>query len=83
MLTDFSLDIYNILAAVNESTRLIFISNPNNPTGSLFPKGTMDELIDSLPEQVILVYYEAYHQYVGSTAFRYKLASRPSSTGTS
>ncbi|MEO6963022.1 MAG: histidinol-phosphate transaminase, partial [Puia sp.] len=60
----FALDVYNILAAIDETTRLIFISNPNNPTGSFIPGMEMDELIDHLPDHVVLVYDEAYYQYV-------------------
>jgi histidinol-phosphate aminotransferase len=61
----FSLDVSGIIAAINETTRLIFVSNPNNPTGSFISRTEMDELIDHLPDHVVLVYDEAYYLYVG------------------
>jgi histidinol-phosphate aminotransferase len=60
----FELDVKGILNAVNKNTRIIFISNPNNPTGTLIPKATMDELITGLPDHVIVVYDEVYYHYV-------------------
>ena len=62
---DFALDVYGIIAAVDDTTKLIFISNPNNPTGSFYSKMEIDELFNHLPEQVVVVYDEAYYQYVG------------------
>ena len=61
----FALDVNGIIAAINETTRLVFISNPNNPTGSFITRKEMDELINHLPDHVVLVYDEAYYQYVG------------------
>ena len=63
---DFSLDVKGIASAVTDKTRLLFISNPNNPTGSLIPRKKMDVLMDILPEHVIIVYDEVYYHYVGS-----------------
>jgi len=61
---DFDLDTDGILAAVNDRTRLLFIANPNNPTGSFFPRASTDRLIAQLPPHVIVVYDEVYHHYV-------------------
>jgi histidinol-phosphate aminotransferase len=60
----FMLDVDGILAAVTDHTRLLFISNPNNPTGSLISRATMDKLLDGLPGRVLVVYDEVYHHYV-------------------
>jgi histidinol-phosphate aminotransferase len=60
----FSLDVYGIITAINKSTRLIFISNPNNPTGSFISRSEMNELVNFLPAHVVLIYDEAYYQYV-------------------
>jgi histidinol-phosphate aminotransferase len=60
----FALDVYAIIAAIDETTRIIFISNPNNPTGSFITREEMDELIGRLPDHVVLLYDEAYYQYV-------------------
>jgi histidinol-phosphate aminotransferase len=60
----FKLDVHRIIGAINETTRLIFISNPNNPTGSFISRTEMNKLINFLPAHVVLIYDEAYYQYV-------------------
>jgi len=44
--------------------RLIFISNPNNPTGTIIPQKRIDKLMEKLPDHVVVVYDEVYHDYV-------------------
>jgi histidinol-phosphate aminotransferase len=61
---NFRLDINGIVAAINKETKLIFISNPNNPTGSFISRAEMDELVNNLPDHVVLIYDEVYYQYV-------------------
>ncbi len=60
---DFLLDVEGILNAVNEKTSIIFITSPNNPTGTHLPKNQIDELIDGIPDHVVLVFDEVYYQY--------------------
>jgi histidinol-phosphate aminotransferase len=57
-------DIDALLAAVTPRTRIIFLANPNNPTGSYLPKGEIARLLDGLPETVLLVLDAAYAEYV-------------------
>ncbi len=52
------------LAAVTERTRLIFIDNPNNPTGTLISRQEFDRFLRSLPQSVIVVVDEAYVDFV-------------------
>lgn len=66
---DYSLNVDGILNAVNERTRLIFITNPNNPTGTSIPKTDLDRLMDNIPEHVVVVYDEVYYQFVDSPDF--------------
>jgi len=66
---DFLLDVEGILNAVNENTRLIFITSPNNPTGTHIPKRQIDELIDGIPDHVILVFDEVYFQFADAPDF--------------
>ena len=61
---DFLLDVEGIVNAVTEKTRLIFITSPNNPTGTHIPKYQVDELVEKLPDHVILVFDEVYFQFV-------------------
>ena len=61
---NFDLDVEGILMAVNERTRLVFVTNPNNPTGTFIPKALTDALIYSLPPHVVVVYDEVYYHYI-------------------
>jgi len=60
---DYSVNIQGILAAINDTTRLIFLTSPNNPTGSYIPQEKLDYLIDHLPEHVVLVLDEVYFHF--------------------
>jgi histidinol-phosphate aminotransferase len=51
-------------ALINERTRLIFIANPNNPTGTWLSTAELRAFLDSVPETVIVVLDEAYFEYV-------------------
>ena len=57
-------DLEAISAAVTGRTRLIFIDNPNNPTGTLIEKEVFDRFLASLPQTVIVVVDEAYVDFV-------------------
>jgi histidinol-phosphate aminotransferase len=57
-------DIDTILAACTERTRLVFIANPNNPTGTMIGQGQIARLATNLPPQAILVLDGAYAEYV-------------------
>ena len=65
----FELDAENILKAINPNTRLLFLTNPNNPTGTFIPKSVTDMLIDRIPPHVIVVYDEVYFHYVTTTDY--------------
>ena len=60
---DFSLDVDGILNAINNNTRLIFVTSPNNPTGTYVPKKDLDKLIENMPAHVILVLDEVYYKF--------------------
>lgn len=53
-----------LLAAVNERTRMVFLANPNNPTGTYLPAAEVARLHAGLPEDVVLVVDSAYAEYV-------------------
>lgn len=57
-------DIDAMLAAVGPRTRLVFLANPNNPTGSMVPKAEVARLRAGLREDVLLVLDSAYAEYV-------------------
>lgn len=62
--TDRRTDVDALLAAVTERTRLVFVANPNNPTGTMISPAEIERLADALPEQVLLVLDGAYVEYV-------------------
>jgi len=57
-------DLAAITAAVNDRTRLIFIDNPNNPTGSIIAPGDLSVFLSNVPEDVIVVLDEAYADFM-------------------
>jgi histidinol-phosphate aminotransferase len=61
---NFTADVDAILAAVTERTRVVFLSNPNNPTGTCLPFDEVKRLHRGLPRNVLLVLDAAYAEYV-------------------
>lgn len=57
-------DLGAMLGLINEHTRVVFIANPNNPTGTWLSRDEFGDFIASLPSHVILVIDEAYFEYV-------------------
>lgn len=60
---NFYYDINSIISAVTENTKIIYICSPNNPTGTYMTKGQLQQLLDSLPERVLVVFDGAYSHY--------------------
>lgn len=61
---DYAADVDALLGLVGERTRLVFIANPNNPTGSYLDRAEIARLHAGLPENVLLVLDQAYAEYV-------------------
>ena len=61
---NYTLDVDAVLAAVSERTRIVFLANPNNPTGTYVPFDEVKRLHRGLPPHVILVLDAAYAEYV-------------------
>lgn len=62
--TDLTSDVDAMLACVSERTRIVFLANPNNPTGTYLPIGEVRRLHAGLPSNVLLVLDAAYAEYV-------------------
>ncbi len=76
----FTPDVDQLLSAVTKRTKLLFLANPNNPTGVSIAAADFERLVNELPEHVILVHDEAYLEYVRRTDFPRSLdavAKRP------
>lgn len=54
----------NIIAAVTDKTKIIFLANPNNPTGTMISKHDVERLIATVPSSVIVVLDSAYAEYI-------------------
>jgi len=61
---DLLADVDALLARVSDKTRIVFIANPNNPTGALLPRGELRRLHAGLPADTLLVIDAAYAEYV-------------------
>ncbi len=66
---DYSQDLDAVLDAMTDKTKLIFIANPNNPTGTMVTAEQLDEFMDCVPDDVIVVFDEAYYEYVDREDF--------------
>ena len=64
----FRHDLVAMAKAVTARTRLVFIANPNNPTGTIVRKRELDAFVADLPEQVTLVLDEAYFEFAAGVA---------------
>lgn len=61
---DMKHDLVAMKAAINERTKLVFIANPNNPTGTTIARADFETFLEDLPSRVIVVLDEAYKEYV-------------------
>jgi histidinol-phosphate aminotransferase len=62
--TNLTTDVGKILAKVGPRTKMVFLANPNNPTGTYLPSAEIERLAHRLPSDVILVIDSAYAEYV-------------------
>jgi len=60
----FTADLDGMVAAITPLTRAIFIANPNNPTGTMVDQDMIDSFMDKVPEHVLVVFDEAYHEFM-------------------
>lgn len=61
---NFQPDLNAILEAITPKTRIIFIANPNNPTGALIPQDKVDTFVARVPENIVVVFDEAYFEFL-------------------
>jgi len=63
-LTDHRYDVDRILGEVTERTKIVYLCNPNNPTGTMVGRSQIDSYFERAPEHVLTVLDEAYFEYV-------------------
>ncbi|MBM3408054.1 MAG: histidinol-phosphate transaminase [Betaproteobacteria bacterium] len=61
---DHGHDLDAMLAAITPDTRMLFIANPNNPTGTFLPAARVEAFLKQVPERVVVVLDEAYNEYL-------------------
>ncbi|HLX45916.1 MAG TPA: histidinol-phosphate transaminase [Bryobacteraceae bacterium] len=60
---DWHYDLTALAEAINEQTKIIYLANPNNPTGAIFTRDEFDEFYRHVPERVLIILDEAYFEY--------------------
>ena len=63
-LVDYTHDLDAMAAAITRNTKIVFIANPNNPTGTLVTQSAVERYMANVPDHVITVFDEAYDEYV-------------------
>jgi histidinol-phosphate aminotransferase len=74
---DYAHDLEAMLAAAQGSAGLVYLCNPNNPTGTLTPRQDLEAFLRKLPASFTIVIDEAYHHYVGATPAYTSFLDRP------
>lgn len=64
----FDIDHDRLIDAIRDDTRIVYLCNPNNPTGSVFGDDVLVQLLDRLPPHVLVVYDEVYFHYATEVA---------------
>lgn len=70
-------DVEGMLSAITANTRLMFVANPNNPTGTWLKKAELRRLLEAVPENLIVVVDEAYFDYVQEKEYPDSMAWLP------
>lgn len=63
-LIDHTFDLYAMLAAITERTRLIFVCNPNNPTSTVVDPDALTRFVEAVPPHIVIAIDEAYVEYI-------------------
>jgi histidinol-phosphate aminotransferase len=62
-------DLEALAAAIGPRTRIVYVCNPNNPTGGIVRRDELAAFVEAVPERVLVVLDEAYHEYVEDPAY--------------
>lgn len=60
---DYALDAEGMLAAITDRTKIIFLTSPNNPTGTYIPKDILDGFLSRIPKNIVVVLDEVYRHF--------------------
>lgn len=68
-LIDFRHDLDKMTEAITAKTKIVFVCNPNNPTGTIVRKDEIERFVKKVPENVLVVFDEAYYEFVDDDHF--------------
>jgi len=68
-LKNYGFNLDAMAGAITDKTKLIFVCNPNNPTGTLNTAAEVEAFMKKVPDRVLIVFDEAYYEYVDSTEY--------------
>lgn len=68
-LKDFTFDLDGIISKITDKTKIIWVCNPNNPTGTIVTEKQMIAFFEKVPENIMIVYDEAYREYATSEEY--------------
>ena len=71
-LNNYNYDLNNILNAINSNTKIIYITNPNMPTGTYINQKELYDFIEKVPKSILLIIDEAYCEFANEKDFPYK-----------
>jgi len=73
-LRNYRYDLVRMAEVIDDKTKLVFIANPNNPTGTMITADELDRFLSQVPEEVVVVLDEAYYEYIDDPAYPDSLA---------
>src|SRR5262249_32972357 len=68
-LRNYRFDLEAIAEAINHRTKIIYLCNPNNPTGTIFTKEEFETFMKHVPEHILVIMDEAYHEFAHTKEF--------------
>lgn len=81
MSPDWGTDLKDVLRRITPRTKMIFLCNPNNPTGKIIPQGEVTEFLSQVPSNVLVIMDEAYKEYAVSPDYSSLVGSVSSEKG--
>ena len=76
-LKDHRIDLPKMRRAITPLTKMVFVANPNNPTGTIVTADEVEKFLDKVPDRVIVVFDEAYYDFAagpGLSRTRWRLS---------
>jgi len=76
MKAGYAFDLEAILEQVNERTKIIYLCNPNNPTGTMIGRDELERFLQVIPEHILVLVDEAYCEFAGAISDKYPDSSK-------